>query len=61
MLSLLTIVYEIQYARVKWDSAKSDVFPKVNGTRQESVLSPTILSVYVDDSIEKARGWVLYW
>ena len=51
----LVTVYEKQCAWVRWGSAKSDVFPIVNGTKQGSVLSPTIFSVYVDDLLIELR------
>jgi hypothetical protein len=42
-------VYEDQYAWVKWGGSRSSIFSIVNGTRQGSILSPTLFVVYEDD------------
>ena len=34
---------------VKWKSVNTDSFPMENGTRQETVLSPFLFSVYMQD------------
>ena len=49
-------VYEEQYAWVKWGQSRSRSFGVVNGTRQGSVLSPALFSVYMDDLIVKLRN-----
>ena len=36
----LAVVYQEQYAWVKWGNSRSVRFPILNGTRQGSVLSP---------------------
>ena len=51
----LVTVYEKQYAWVRWGSANSDVFPIINGTRQGSVLSPTLFSVDMDELLDTLR------
>ena len=45
----LIVVYEKQYAWVRWGKAKSELFPMINGTRQGSVLSPALFSIYMDE------------
>ena len=52
----LVSVYENQYAWVKWDSARSNVFTIRNGTRQESILSPALFAVYIDDLLQELRS-----
>ena len=52
----LITVYEQQYAWVKWGRARSDLFTIVNGTRQGSVLSPTLFAVYMDEILVKLRS-----
>ena len=52
----LIIVYEKQFAWVKWGRARSETFSIVNGTRQGSVLSPTIFSLYMNDILIKLRN-----
>ena len=43
----LMVVYEDQYAWVKWGGTRSSIFPIINVTRQGSILSPALLAVYV--------------
>ena len=38
-----------------WSGVRSTTFPITNGTRQGSVLSPCLFSVYLDDLIKKLR------
>ena len=49
-------VYEDQYAWVKWGGSRSSIFSIVNGTRQGSILSPTLFAVYVDDLLLELRN-----
>ena len=51
----LIFVYEEQTAWVKWGNTRSEQFRIVNGTRQGSVLSPALFSVYMDDLIVRLR------
>ena len=48
-------VYEEQYAWVSWGRAKSELFPILNGTRQGSVASPALWSIYCDPLIQELR------
>ena len=47
--------YEEQYAWVSWGSAKSELFPILNGTRQGSVASPALWAIYCDPLIQELR------
>ena len=42
-----------------WNGTKSDYFNILNGTRQGSVLSPTLFSVYIDDLLQELRRAVM--
>lgn len=55
MVRALIVIYEKHYAWVRWGKAKSDLFPIVNGTRQGSVLSPALFSVYMDEILASLR------
>ena len=55
LVRVLVFVYEEQYAWVKWGSAKSKQFSIVNGTRQGSVLSPALFSLYMDELLQQLR------
>ena len=55
ILRVLVFVYEEQFAWVKWGNAKSKQFSIVNGTRQGSVLSPSLFSLYMDELLVKLR------
>ena len=55
VIRVLIFVYEEQTAWVKWGKARSRSFGIVNGTRQGSVLSPALFSVYMDKLIMKLR------
>ena len=52
----LVTVYEKQYAWVRWGNARSEIFPIVNGTRQGSVLSPALFSIYMDEILVNLRN-----
>ena len=53
IVRVLVFVYEEQFAWVKWGKAKSQQFSIVNGTRQGSVLSPSLFSLYMDELLIK--------
>ena len=55
MIRLLAYVYEEQAGCVRWDDIRSSEFSITNGTRQGSVLSPTLFSVYLDDLLKELR------
>ena len=48
-------MYEEQYAWIRWGDARSEIFPIVNGTRQGSIASPNLWSVYLDPVIKQLR------
>ena len=52
----LIVVYDDQYAWVKWGGSRSSMFTIINGTRQGSVLSPALSAVYVDDLLQELRN-----
>ena len=53
---VIIFVYEVQYAWVKWGSARSSIFTIVNGTRQGSILSPALFALYVDELLVELRA-----
>ena len=55
VIRVLVFVYEEQFAWVKWGKSKSKQFRVVNGTRQGSVLSPALFSLYMDELLKKLR------
>ena len=55
VIRLLACVYEEQAGCVQWDGIRSSCFSITNGTRQGSVLSPTLFSVYLDDLLKELR------
>ena len=55
VLRVLLYVYQEQYAWVKWGNEKSRRFRIQNGTRQGSVLSPSLFSVYMDELLSWLR------
>ena len=55
VLRVLIYVYQEQYAWVKWGKEKSQLFRIQNGTRQGSVLSPALFSVYMDELLTLLR------
>ena len=40
---------------MSWDGVRSSTFSITNGTRQGSVLSPCLFSVYLDDLLKELR------
>ena len=56
VVRVLIFVYEEQTCWVKLGGRKSKVFGVTNGTRQGSVLSPLLFSIYLDDLLLKLRG-----
>ena len=52
----LIFVYERQYAWVRWGSTKSSIFTITNSTRQGSVLSPALFSVYVQELLDRLQS-----
>ena len=55
IVRVLAFVYEEQFAWVKWGRSKSKQFSIVNGTRQGSVLSPSLFSLYMDELLGELR------
>ena len=51
----LVFVYEEQFAWVRWGETRSERFPITNGTRQGSMVSPALWSVYLDMLIKELR------
>ena len=51
----LIFIYEEQKACVSWAGNRSSTFKITNGTRQGSVLSPCLFSVYLDDLLKELR------
>ena len=56
IVRVIIFVYEEQYAWVKWGSARSSIFPIVNGTRQGSILSPALFALYADELLVELRA-----
>ena len=52
ILRTLIFVYEQQYTWVRWGSTRSSLFFITNSTRQGSVLSPALFSVYVQELLD---------
>ena len=55
MIQVLIFMYEEQQGWVKLGGKKSTSFRITNGTRQGSVLSPVLFSVYLDDLLSDLR------
>ena len=55
VVRVLICVYEEQKGCVTWSGVRSSSFSITNGTRQGSVLSPCLFSVYLDDLLKKLR------
>ena len=51
----LAFIYQQQASWVKWGEANSSPFGILNGTRQGSVLSPCIFSIYMDELLQELR------
>ena len=59
LIRVLIFIYKKQFARVRLgDKSKSEIFKIGNGTRQGSVLSPTLFSVYtyVQDLLDMLKN-----
>ena len=56
VIRALVYIYEEQRACVSWAGRKSNTFGVANGTRQGSVLSPCLFSVYLDDLLKELRN-----
>ena len=55
MVRVLIYIYEEQTGWVKLEGKISSPFRLTNGTRQGSVLSPVLFSVYLDDLLRQLR------
>ena len=55
VVRILIHIYEEQKGFVKLSDFTSETFGITNGTRQGSVLSPTLFSVYLDELLEQLR------
>ena len=55
VIRTLMTIYQQQYAWVKWGQSVSSRFPISNGTRQGSMASPVLWSVYLDSMIKELR------
>ena len=55
VVRVLIYIYEEQTGWVKLGGMRSQSFKISNGTRQGSVLSPVLFSVYLDDLLRKLR------
>ena len=56
IVRVLMYMYEEQYAWVRWGNARSARFPIINGTRQGSIASPSLWSVYMDPLLKTLRN-----
>ena len=56
VVRVLVFIYEEQAGWVKLGGRRSSSFRLSNGTRQGSVLSPVLFSVYLDDLLKEQRG-----
>jgi hypothetical protein len=52
----LIFVYKEQFAWIKWGNVKSAQFGISNGTRQGSVLSPALFSIYVQGLLDRLKA-----
>ena len=53
IVRMLIFVYTQQEAWVKWGALTSEKFKISNGTRQGSVLSPSLFAIYLDDLLNE--------
>ena len=56
IIRVLAFVYQEQFAWGKWGNARSKQFRVLNGYRQESVLSPSLFSLYMNELLVKLRN-----
>ena len=57
LVRVLIFIYQQHYAWMRWgNTRKSDTFHIYNGTRQGSVLSPALFSVYVQDLLDELQN-----
>ena len=56
VVSIFMYTYQHQYAWVKWGQSVSSRFQIRNGTRQGSMASPALWSVYLDLLIKELRN-----
>ena len=56
VICVLVFMYEEQQGWVKLGGKRSSSFQLTNGTRQGSVLSPVLFSVYLDDLLAELRA-----
>ena len=59
VVRVLIYIYQEQRGRVKLAGKQSELFSLTNGTRQGSVLSPLLFSVYLDDLLVKLKNMSL--
>jgi hypothetical protein len=52
----LIFVYQQQYAWVRWGNTQSEVFGIANSTRQGSVLSPALFTVYIQELLDRLQA-----
>ena len=55
VIRVLSFVYQHQLGFVQLGGQKSNEFKLKNGTRQGSVLSPSLFTVYIDDMLKELR------
>ena len=55
VVRVLICVYEEQKGCVTWSGVRSSSFSITNGTRQGSVLSPCLFSVFLDELLKRLR------
>ena len=55
VVRMLIFIYTQQEAWVKWGDVSSEGFRISNGTRQGSVFSPCLFSIYLDDLLKELR------
>ena len=59
VVRMFIFIYTQQEAWVKWGTVISEKFKIANGTRQGSVLSPCLFSIYLDDLLKELRYYGL--